>query len=485
MLFNSIEFFIFFIIVFFTYWFLLDKKLYLQNLFILISSYSFYAWWDWRFLFLILFSTCVDYICAKKIYTHRKSYFKKRYLSFSIIINIGILLYFKYFNFFVESWIDLMMKIGFSVENLRNFNIILPVGISFYTFQTISYSLDVYYGKIKPSNNFISFASFVSFFPQLVAGPIERANNLMPQILKKRIFKVQNIKTGLNLIFWGLFKKIVIADSLGAHVDFIFKNYQVLNGGILFIGMIYFSFQLYCDFSGYSDIAIGSAKLLGFELISNFKYPFFSTNPVDFWNRWHISLSSWIRDYLYNPIAIYFIRNFNYPFTKYVPHIITMLIIGLWHGANWTFVFFGLYWGLTVCIYLMFFKNISNVLAGLFFKVLSIFIMFLISSLSFLIFRSQSVNDFFSYLSIMINSFEIPKNLLDGFFFILIIIVFDYLHRKDERLPLDFKTMFCSTSIFSNYCLKTISYFSIISIIFWFILIFTLKNQNQFLYFQF
>ena len=350
MLFNSIEFFIFSTIVFFTYWFLLNKKLYLQNLFILISSYSFYAWWDWRFLFLILFSTCVDYICAKKIYSHRKSYLKKRYLSFSIIINIGILLYFKYFNFFVESWIDLMMKIGFSVENLRNFNIILPVGISFYTFQTISYSLDVYYGKIKPSNNFISFASFVSFFPQLVAGPIERAKNLMPQILKKRIFKIQNIKAGLILIFWGLFKKIVIADSLGVYVDFIFNNYPVLNGGILFLGMIYFSFQLYCDFSGYSDIAIGSAKLLGFELISNFKYPFFSTNPVEFWNRWHISLSSWIRDYLYNPIAIFFLRSFNHPFTKYVPHIITMLIIGFWHGANWTFVVFGLYWGLIVCL---------------------------------------------------------------------------------------------------------------------------------------
>ena len=245
----------------------------------------------------------MDYLIGLKIYYNKNINVKKSYLWISIFFNLSLLGFFKYFNFFIDSWINLLSFLGYEHKSTWTLNILLPVGISFYTFQTMSYPLDIYFKKLKPTKNFISFASFVSFFPQLVAGPIERASNLLPQILKIRVFKYEQGVQGLRLILWGMFKKVVIADLLALHVDTIFENYSTLNGGVLLLGLIYFSFQIYCDFSGYSDIAIGVSKLFGFEIMSNFRFPYFSRDISEFWRRWHISLSKWFKDYLYIPLG--------------------------------------------------------------------------------------------------------------------------------------------------------------------------------------
>ena len=295
MLFNSIEFFLFLPIVFVLYWFVFNKSLRIQNLLVLLSSYIFYGWWDFRFLALIFISTVCDYLIglylASSVYKKRK----KILLLCSIFINLSLLGFFKYYNFFIESWINFSYSLGYEIKNVWTLSIILPVGISFYTFQTMSYTIDIYRNKLSPTKDFISFASFVSFFPQLVAGPIERASNLLPQILKKRDFSYKQGIQGFRLIVWGLFKKVVVADKLAPIVENIFSNYQDFEGGTLWLGVIYFAFQIYCDFSGYSDIAIGLSKLFGIELMSNFKFPYFSRNIGEFWRRWHISLSSWFR----------------------------------------------------------------------------------------------------------------------------------------------------------------------------------------------
>jgi D-alanyl-lipoteichoic acid acyltransferase DltB (MBOAT superfamily) len=280
----------------------------------------------------------VDYFVGLKIYDTSDKKTKKSYLWISILFNLGLLGFFKYFNFFIDSWIDFLAAFGYEHQSTWTLKVILPVGISFYTFQTISYSLDIYFKNVKPTKDFISFASFVSFFPQLVAGPIERASNLLPQILKRRIFKYEQGVHGLRLILYGMFKKIVIADSLSWRVDSVFNNYQNLDGGVLLLGLIYFSFQIYCDFSGYSDIAIGTSKLFGFELMSNFKFPYFSRDIGEFWRRWHISLSTWFRDYLYIRLGgskggkLLSIRNI----------FIIFIVSGFWHGANWTFIAWGM-----------------------------------------------------------------------------------------------------------------------------------------------
>jgi D-alanyl-lipoteichoic acid acyltransferase DltB (MBOAT superfamily) len=299
----------------------------------------FYGWWDYRFLSLIFLSTVVDYIIGLNI--PKQDSDKKQILLLwcSVMFNLGVLGFFKYFNFFVDSWIDLFSSVGYEIKSVWTLNIILPVGISFYTFQTMSYTIDVYRKKLEPTKDFISFASFVSFFPQLVAGPIERASNLLPQILKKREFQYEQGIQGLRLILWGMFKKVVIADSLAPLVDNIFGNYQDLGGGTLWLGAIYFAFQIYCDFSGYSDIAIGTSKLFGFELMSNFKFPYFSRNIGEFWRRWHISLSTWFRDYLYIPLG-----GSQESKWKSIRNVfVIFLVSGFWHGANWTFIFWGLF----------------------------------------------------------------------------------------------------------------------------------------------
>ena len=283
MLFNSIEFLLFLPIVFVLYWFVFNKNIKHQNLLILVSSYFFYGWWDYRFLSLIILSTIVDYVIGLNISNQSSKKNQKILLWCSVLFNLGVLGFFKYYNFFIESWIDLFSSIGYEINSVWTLNIILPVGISFYTFQTMSYTIDIFKGKLNPTKDFVSFAAFVSFFPQLVAGPIERATNLLPQILNKREFKYEQGVQGLKLIFWGLFKKVVIADTLAPVVNDIFENYQDFGGVTLWLGAIYFAFQIYCDFSGYSDIAIGTSKLFGFELMSNFKFPYFSRNIGEFW----------------------------------------------------------------------------------------------------------------------------------------------------------------------------------------------------------
>ena len=436
MLFNSFEYLLFLPTTFILYWFIFNKSLLRQNTLLLISSYVFYGWWDWRFLSLIALSTIVDYYVGMHLYNVKNQYKKKLYLLVSILFNLSLLGFFKYYNFFIDSWIDLISGFGFQSKNTWTLNVILPVGISFYTFQTMSYSLDIYYNKLKPTKDFISFASFVSFFPQLVAGPIERASNLLPQILSKRKFSYEQAAQGSRLILWGLFKKIVIADSLANHVDPIFQNYSEYNGGILLLGLIYFSFQIYCDFSGYSDIAIGTAKLFGIELMSNFKFPYFSRNIGEFWRSWHISLSTWFRDYLYIPLGgskiddRVALRNI----------FITFIISGLWHGANWTFVIWGLIHSL---LYLPLFlfgsknyatdkvwegRSIPSII-----DIFKILLTFSAVMIAWAFFRSASINDAFNYLQLMITNFEIPNQNRSGLIFVFISIIFDLFIKKDER----------------------------------------------------
>jgi len=302
MLFNSIDFAIFLPIVFCLYWFVTNKNLKLQNFLIVIASYTFYGWWDWRFLSLIIFSTIVDYSIGILLAKEEKVLNRKILLWTSIFINLGFLGFFKYYNFFLDNFISAFLFFGMEI-NTNSLNIILPVGISFYTFQTLSYTIDVYKRKLEPTKDFIAFSAFVSFFPQLVAGPIERATNLLPQFYKTRRFDYSKAVDGMRQILWGLFKKIVIADNCAQYANEIFNNYTDYGGTSLILGALFFAFQIYGDFSGYSDIAIGTSRLFGFNLKQNFAFPYFSRDIAEFWRRWHISLSTWFRDYLYIPLG--------------------------------------------------------------------------------------------------------------------------------------------------------------------------------------
>lgn len=336
MLFNSFEFLVFFPIVFILYWFVFNKKLSTQNALILLASYVFYGFWDWRFLFLLAFSTFLGFYFGLKIQSSESNKRRKIYLWISVITNLSFLGFFKYFNFFIESFSDLLRLLGLT-PHMTTLYIVLPVGISFYTFHSLSYLIDIYNKKIEPTRNWIDYSVFISFFPLLVAGPIERATHLLPQIQKVRTFDYEKAVSGLRQILWGFFKKVVIADSCAEYVDVIFNNYESYSGSTLLLGAVLFSFQIYGDFSGYSDIALGVARLMGFELLKNFNYPYFSRDIAEFWRRWHISLSSWFRDYVYIPLGgsqcskLKKIRN----------TYIVFIVSGLWHGANWTFFVWG------------------------------------------------------------------------------------------------------------------------------------------------
>jgi len=321
------------------YWVIGYQKIKYQNLLLLVASYFFYGLWDWRFLFLILISSLIDYYTGIEIEKYSTKSRKKIFLFFSLFWNLGILFVFKYYNFFIKEFTTL-----FGLDNsdyaFSSLNIILPVGLSFYTFQTLSYSLDVYKGRIKATHNLLNFLCFVSFFPQLVAGPIERAGNLLPQFSKQRSLDIDNFKDGLRLILWGLFKKMVVADNVAIAVNAIYASPEDHGSLTLFYASALFFFQIYCDFSGYSDIAIGSAKLFGFKLSTNFKIPYISRSTSEFWQRWHITLTKWFTEYVYVPIIRKHKRNYFY---KTFALFVSMALIGLWHGANWTFIFFGIY----------------------------------------------------------------------------------------------------------------------------------------------
>jgi len=344
MLFNSLHFALFLPVVFALYWFVLQKNLKLQNFLLLGASYFFYACWDWRFLFLLIFSTLLDYYTGIKIAEATKVRLKKFWFWLSISVNLGFLGVFKYFNFFSESFAEALSNVGLQV-NPWTLNVILPIGISFYTFHGLSYVIDIYKEKIKPEKDFIDYSLFVSFFPLLVAGPIERATHLLPQIKKKRTFEYSRAVDGLRQILWGLFKKIVIADNCAYFANIIFDNPAEQSGSTLVLGALFFTFQIYGDFSGYSDIALGTARLFGIELLKNFSFPYFSRDIAEFWRRWHISLSSWFRDYVYIPCGGS--RGGNW--IKVRNTFIIFLLSGFWHGANWTFIT----WGLLNALYIM------------------------------------------------------------------------------------------------------------------------------------
>jgi len=389
MLFNTIEFAIFFFIVYSLYRMLPHRW---QNGLLLVASYYFYGSWDWRFLSLIFISTVVDYICGIKIHEAKSDHRRKLLLTISVVTNLGILGFFKYFNFFSGSLIDLFNSFGIHA-NFTTLHIILPVGISFYTFQTMSYTIDIYRDKMEPTNNFLDFALFVAFFPQLVAGPIERAKNLIPQVTNPRTMTYEKFYEGGYLIFWGLFKKVFIADNLARVVDIVFSETGVQNGWIVMLGVLAFAFQIYGDFSGYSDIARGIAKMMGFDLMINFNLPYFAVNPSDFWRRWHISLSSWLKDYLYISLG----GNQGSKLATYRNLMLTMLLGGLWHGAGWTFVLWGFYQGAILVIHRFsqpfmaknfHAKNAVLVSIGLWSR---IFIMFIFANIGWLIFRAQSI----------------------------------------------------------------------------------------------
>jgi D-alanyl-lipoteichoic acid acyltransferase DltB (MBOAT superfamily) len=348
MLFNSITFAFFLPIVFFLYWFVFNRNLRLQNLFIVVASYVFYGWWDWRFLLLIAFTSFCSWgsgilmqrVENSNITNSSSKKFKsaKTALISNILLNLGILALFKYYNFFAANFVSAFASVGIELQP-ATLRIILPVGISFYTFQALSYSIDVYRKKIEPTKDIISFFAYVAFFPQLVAGPIERATNLLPQFYVRRTFDYAQAVDGLRQILWGLFKKIVIADNSAYYANRMFENYQSMDGFSLLMGAICFTFQIYGDFSGYSDIAIGTSRLFGFRLMRNFAYPYFSRDIAEFWRRWHISLTTWFRDYLYIPLGGsrgtkgQVVRN----------TFIIFLVSGFWHGANWTFIVWGAY----------------------------------------------------------------------------------------------------------------------------------------------
>ncbi len=336
MLFNSIDFAIFLPIVFILYWFVTNKYLKLQNFLIIAASYFFYGWWDWRFLTLIFFSTIIDFSVGLGLLKLQNNNQRKLLLFTSIAVNLGVLCFFKYYNFFLDNFITAFSFFGTSIK-ANSLQVILPIGISFYTFQALSYAIDIYKRKLTPIKDFIAFSAFVCFFPQLVAGPIERATNLLPQFYNKRTFDYSNAVDGLRQILWGLFKKIVIADNCAEYANLIFNNSSSYSGSTLVLGALFFTFQIYCDFSGYSDIAIGTARLFGISLMQNFNFPYFSRDIAEFWRRWHISLSSWFRDYIYIPLG----GSRGSTWIKIRNTFVVFILSGFWHGANWTFIVWG------------------------------------------------------------------------------------------------------------------------------------------------
>lgn len=484
MLFNSLEYFIFLPIMFVLYWFVFNKKVTVQNALVLAGSYYFYGLWDWRFLFLILASTIVDYfvgIMIENSQDQRRN--QKLWLWVSVVFNISLLGFFKYYNFFVDSFVDMFQLFGYQIKSTWTLQIILPVGISFYTFQTMSYSLDVYYKRIKPCRDFLSFATFVAFFPQLVAGPIERASNLLHQITNKRTFNYEQTIAGLKLILWGLFKKMVIADGIAPIVDDIFQNYNTYPASTLILGVTLFSFQVYGDFSGYSDIAIGTSKMFGVELMSNFKFPNFSRNVAEYWQRWHVSLSTWFRHYIYIPLGgsrvgkMKAIRNIS----------IIFLVSGFWHGANWTFIFWGGFHALAyIPVYLMgrnaIYKDSvvgENTIFPTITELGQLILTFAIVTFSRIFFRSESLTDSFKFISRIFTDFrfvayEHPNGyrMLDYFILLAVFVLYEYRIRRDERNPFKFKS-------------RVVRFVAYTLVVFTILLFYDSGLDRSFIYFQF
>jgi len=445
MLFNSLEFAVFLPVVFLAYWFFVNRNLRAQNLILLVASYIFYGWWDWRFLSLIIISSTADYIIGIQLSKIDKTRARKYLLIVSVFINIGLLGFFKYYNFFIESFSEAFTFFGTSFRADR-LNIVLPVGISFYTFQTLSYTIDVYRKRIEAEKDWVVFYAYVSFFPQLVAGPIERASNLLPQFTNKRHFSYDRGVEGMRQILWGLFKKVVIADNCAVIVNQVFANPNEYLGYELLLAAILFAFQIYCDFSGYSDIAIGTGKLFGFNLMKNFALPYFSRDIAEFWRRWHISLSTWFRDYLYIPLG-----GSRGTILKVIRNILIIFIVsGFWHGANWTFIF----WGFLNAIYFIPLilssrnrQHLDIVAKGRMLPNVKEFFQigttFLLTLFAWIFFRSETISGAFEYIKIMLidNLIIHPGQILflirDVVFipvcwFIAFLLIIEWTHREKE-----------------------------------------------------
>jgi len=395
-LFNSPTFILFFVVVLSAYW-LLRSSLRAQNRLLLLASYFFYGVWSWKFLLLLWLSTLLDYTCGRLIGAAQDPRRRRALVIVSAVANLTFLGIFKYAGFFVRETAELLTALGFQ-PHFRVLQFVLPVGISFYTFQSLSYVIDVYRRKLAPVRRLEDYALFVAFWPQLVAGPIERATRLVPQLTQPRKFSAVALESGIQLMLWGLFKKIVIADNLAPYVNAVFQDPASYSGLALAQGVLFFAFQIYCDFSGYSDTARGAARTLGIEIMANFDLPYFSRNPVEFWRRWHISLSQWFQDYLYYPLAMHYLRKGGFA-SRYKAHIVSMTLIGLWHGANWTFVAFGLYWGVLLAGYLFIKESVSSSseprprspFSGWVSGTSSAVLMFAIACGGWLLFRAESI----------------------------------------------------------------------------------------------
>lgn len=482
MLFNSIDFAIFLPIVFLLYWYVINKNLKLQNLLIVVASYVFYGWWDWRFLSLIIFSTVIDYSVGRKLRNEENQLKRKVLLWTSIVVNLGFLGVFKYYNFFLDSLYDVIPGLQV-VMGFNTLDIILPVGISFYTFQTLSYTIDVYKRKLEPTKDFIAFSAFVSFFPQLVAGPIERATHLLPQFYKKRTFDYSKAVDGMRQILWGLFMKIVIADNCAEYANQIFNNSANLCGSTLFLGAFFFTFQIYGDFAGYSNIAIGTSRLFGFDLMQNFNFPYFSRDIAEFWRRWHISLSTWFRDYLYIPLG----GSRGGTWMKVRNTFIIFIVSGFWHGANWTFIV----WGALNTIYFLPLlltnnnrNNLETVAQGKLLPSLKevsfMLLTFGLTVFAWIFFRAENIEHAISYISEILSPslFSIPKfanmyNALITLILIGIFVLIEWFGREGQyaisNLGLNWKRP-----------IRYAMYYAIIIAIFWFG-----GKEQQFIYFQF
>ena len=478
MLFNSIDFAVFLPLVFVLYWFVTQRNLKLQNFFIVVVSYIFYGWWDWRFLSLILFSTIVDYTVGVLLLKENNETKRKILLWISIVINLGFLGFFKYYNFFLDNFVAAFSFFGQPIS-ASGLNVILPVGISFYTFQTLSYSIDVYKRKLEPTKDFIAFTAFVSFFPQLVAGPIERATHLLPQFYNKRKFEYDKAVDGMRQILWGLFKKIVIADNCAEYANLIFNNSDTYSGSTLVLGALFFTFQIYCDFSGYSDIAIGTSRLFGFDLMRNFNFPYFSRDMAEFWRRWHISLSTWFRDYLYIPLG----GSRGGTWMKVRNTFIIFIVSGFWHGANWTFIV----WGALNAVYflpLLLTKNnrsnLDTVAHGRYFPTLKelslMLVTFGMTVFAWIFFRADNMTHAISYIAEIFSSSLLsvpevrPRNIL---LLICSFIFVEWLGRENqyaiEKLGMKWYRP-----------LRYALYYAIVLAIFWFA-----GKEQEFIYFQF
>jgi len=479
MLFASIPFACFFIVFSLLYWYVFSGSLKFQNLLILTGSYVFYAWRDWRFLLLLIGSSTICYFLGIGIGKTNNKKRRSLLVWIGVLQGLGCLVFFKYFNFLVESVTGMFAWFDVKVE-VQTLNIILPLGISFYTFRTISYLLDIKNGKIQPATNLVTFCSYVAFFPSLIAGPIDRPKTLIPQLAKERVFNYNQAADGLRQILWGLFKKIVIADNCAAFTNDVLNHYQTLPASALLFSMALFTIQVYADFSGYSDMAIGLASLLGFKITRNFNYPFFAQNIADFWRRWHISLTSWLTDYVFTPLSVY-LRDYG-KVGLILAILLNFTLIGIWHGANWTFVFFGF---LNGCLYIPLIitgtlnKRKKGIQSG-FKTFLNMTGMFILLMFTFLIFRADSLAQTFDYYRhlfspSLFNGFVITEkvNMAAAILAIIIMFIAEWKQRdKEHALQMD--------SIEKTGA-KMLIYYGLVL----FILVFSATNITAFVYFKF